>query len=541
MSEFRGVIRRFSISGMLLLSILGYQAAAASKDKRIVVTIVSTNDVHGKYFDSLYVRNESNPTSYANVSSFVNNLRSEGKDPVLIDVGDNLQGDNAAYYFNNVDTAEVHILPRVLNYLKYDAVVVGNHDVEAGHRVYDRVRKELNCSYLAANAIKPDGNPYFDSYAILQRNGLKIAVIGFTNPNIASWIAPNLYSGMKFDSIPRLAQLYIDSINVWEKPKPDVMIVAVHSGTGVGDGTDFENVGLDCARRLHGVDVVLCSHDHKAYSELVDGADGHRVLLMNAGKQASYIGLGTVAVTLGNDKSISKTVDGHIIPMAYVPVDKEYAEHFRSDFLKVKEFTNKNIGVITQPINCNAAILGPSSYVHLLQTVMMETTGADISMCAPISSATVPAGPINIQDLFTLYPYENQLYVVKMTGEQVKNMLEMSYNFWITGAGPTFNYDSAEGIIYEVSRTAPFGQRVVIKSMQDGSPFNLQKTYLVAMTSYRASGGGDLLRKGAGIDPTGIDAIVVGRYPEIRNLLYEYVQRHQIIEPVSGNNWKFLN
>lgn len=514
--------------------------AGRKKDVVRTITVVSTNDVHGKYFDSLYVRNGVNETSYANVSTYVNDLRKHSVNPILIDVGDNLQGDNAAYFFNNVDTSDFHVLARIMNYMHYDAVVVGNHDVETGHPVYDRVRKELRCRYLAANAIRTDGSekPYFDTYSIVYRDGVKAAVIGFTNPNIESWISPKLYSGMRFDSIPRLAQRYIDSIKVWENP--ELVVVAVHAGVGDGLNTDFENVGLRCAKELRGVDIVLASHDHEPHCEIVTGADGGRVALLDAGKQANYVGLGKVELTIRDGKVISKNVLCETVPMKGIPADTKYMKEFEGDFVKVKAFTNKDIGYLTAPMDCGDAVKGPSSYLHLLQTVMLEQTGADISFCAPISSAVIPAGSINIQDLFTLYPYENQLYVVKMTGEQIKNMLELSYNMWVTRSGPSFNFDSAEGIIYEVSRKAPFGQRVKILSMQDGSDFHSERTYLVAMTSYRASGGGDLLRKGAGIDPTSIEALVVSRYPEIREILYRYVVRMQKIDPTPDTNWKFV-
>jgi 2',3'-cyclic-nucleotide 2'-phosphodiesterase/3'-nucleotidase len=504
------------------------------------VIIISTNDVHGKYFDSLYVGGEANPSSYANVSTFINNIRSIGVSPVLVDVGDNLQGDVAAYYFDYIDTADVHVLPRIMNYIGYDAVVVGNHDIETGHNVYDKVRSELGMPYLAANAIRTDGsgNPYFDDYTIVRRNGIKIAIIGFTNPRIPDWISPVLYSGMEFDSIPPLAQHLVDS--VINKEHPQIVVVAVHSGTGDGSPDDFENVGLRCAKMLHGVDVVLCSHDHIAYSTIVAGIDSNKVLLLNAGKHARFVGLGNIELVVKKGKVVSKRISGHTVPMDTVAVDTSYVRTFRSDYEKVKQFTDKDIGMLDNGIDCSDALYGPSSYVHLLQSVVMEQTEAQISICAPLTlTATFEKGPITVQDLFTLYPYENQLYVLKMKGSQVKGMLEMSYDLWARGEGFKFNYDSAEGIVYEVSKSAPDGKKVRIKSMEDGVSFSEDSTYLVALTSYRASGG-DFIRKGAGIGQSELNSLIVSRYPEIRDMLYEYIIRHHEIDPKPGNNWKFV-
>ena len=141
--------------------------------------LLTTNDVHGAWFDSTYVDGPRR-TSLMAVNTYVNAFRdSLGIDNViLVDAGDCLQGDNAPYYYNYVDTASPHLFPRLAAYMKYDAVCVGNHDVETGHAVYDRVAEDLKANgipFLAGNAIRPDGKSYFDEVRILKRHGVKIA------------------------------------------------------------------------------------------------------------------------------------------------------------------------------------------------------------------------------------------------------------------------------------------------------------------------------------------------------------------------------
>ena len=181
-------------------------------------------------------------------------------------------------------------------------------------------------------------------------------------------------------------------------------------------------------------------------------------------------------------------------------------------------------------------------------------------------------GTILYNDLFTIYPYENQLYVIKMSGREVKAALEYSYDKWINtlgagqkhllkikeGADPRtgtkgwsfvnrpYNFDSAAGLFYEVDVTKPYGQRIQISTLADGSPFDESVQYNVAVTSYRASGGGGILREGAGIDTDKIDERVVEYYPEIRELLYDYLLANKVIAPeIIGNSevigsWKFV-
>ena len=125
-----------------------------------------------------------------------------------------------------------------------------------------------------------------------------------------------------------------------------------------------------------------------------------------------------------------------------------------------------------------------------------------------------------------------------MTGQQIKDYLEYSYDNWVNKKGPSYNWDSADGILYEVSKSAPAGERVRIQSLSDGKPFELDKTYKVAMTSYRASGGGDLLRNGAKVDPAQL--VIVDRLKDIRSLIGDYITKRGEIAPSVATNWKFV-
>ena len=184
------------------------------KDGEYTFRLLTTNDVHGRYFDSLYVE-DGTTSSLTNVAWYVDSIRvAEGVDNVIfLDAGDCLQGDNAAYYYNYVDTLSKHLYARMVEYIGYDAVVVGNHDIETGHKVYDRMVKTMDVPLLAANAIRTDnGKAYFQEYVTLKRHGLNITIIGFTNPNIKNWLSPLLWEGMEFKSLIPFAQETVDRI-----------------------------------------------------------------------------------------------------------------------------------------------------------------------------------------------------------------------------------------------------------------------------------------------------------------------------------------
>lgn len=534
-----------------LISLLSSKGSLADGEYR--VTVCSTTDVHGAYFDSAYVDNLAAKTSLANVSSYLKEIRGEGVQPVLIDVGDNLQGDNAAYYFNYVATDVPHVYPRIAAYLGYDAIVVGNHDIETGHDVYDRVASELTMPYLAANAAfdrdengradmdeNPDGktvsDSYFVPYCVVDRGGVKVAIVGMTNGNIKSWLADDIWRGMDFQIISEMVQPVID--RMIEKEKPQLVVLAVHSGTGA-EQPNRENEAQYLAATLRGVDIVLNGHDHRPVAREVENVNGGSVVLIDAGTKAVVVGQADFTLTVKNGKVVSKSVDYKLVPMEKYPVDPDYVAAFKEDFNAVKAFAQRPIGQLSENIFLADALDGPSTYINLVQTVQLASSGADISFAAPLtSSGVVPKGVIEFQDLVSIYKFENQLYVVEMTGKQIKDYLEYSYKNWVNKSGPSYNWDSADGIRYEVSRKAPDGERVKILSMNDGTPFDLDKTYQVAMTSYRASGGGDLVREGAGIDPASL--VVVRKMKDIRSLIGDYIAAEKEIVPTVATNWKFV-
>ncbi len=532
------------------------------KDGEYNLTLLTTNDVHGRFFDSTYV-DANLRKSLIGVSRVVDSVRvADGaENVVLVDAGDCLQGDNAAYYFNYVDTLGPHLYSRMVDYLHYDALAWGNHDVETGHPVYDRVFSEMKAfkvPLLAGNAIRNDnGKTYFPLYTVVRRAGLKIAILGYTNANIKAWLNEEIWSGMHFDRIMDHVQEDVDRVRAAEKP--DVVIAAMHSATGKGDGSVAEAEALDVFRSVRGVDFVVCAHDHRPYTEQND-----TMALVNSGSHCRYVGIGKLSLRVEGGKVTEKHISGGLIPVFAEKADTVMRETFHEDYLKVKAFTLQEVGTLGSDLRTRDAYRGMSDYINLIHTLQLGCAPAEISIAAPLTyDGIVKAGTLVYNDLFTIYPYENQLYIVRMTGEEIRLMLEASYDKWIQSpAGGhvlkirerddprtgqkgwsfverSYNFDSAAGIRYTVDVTKPKGERVAIES------FDLSKEYNVAMTSYRASGGGGLLRE-AGVDTNRIDERIVSRYPEIREILYEYLKANGGIDPaVTGNPdvigaWKFV-
>jgi 2',3'-cyclic-nucleotide 2'-phosphodiesterase/3'-nucleotidase len=238
---------------------------------------------------------------------------------------------------------------------------------------------------------------------------------------------------------------------------------------------------------------------------------------------------------------------------------------YQQAFHDVDAFVMKQVGTLLRPMRSRDAFFGPSTYIDFIHTLQLEISNADISFAAPLSfDDTLHEGPLYAGGLFKLYRYENPLYTLRMTGQEIKNYLEMSYDLWTEqmqtaddhlirftpeskdSARPTlanlfYNYDSAAGIRYVVDLTRPAGEKVRILSMADGTPFSLLREYVVVTSSYRSNGGGELMTKGAGIPHGELAHRMIGSTEkDMRHYLLKYIQEKGEILPVCRDEWKFV-
>ncbi|MCQ2315266.1 MAG: 5'-nucleotidase C-terminal domain-containing protein [Bacteroidales bacterium] len=551
---------KMKLSRILLIVMAMMFVSCNSEPERHTLHVVSTGDVHGAWFDDDYLDSGEKSTSLIAVSKKINDLRDSvgAENVLLIDAGDCLQGDVAPYYYNYVKTDVPHLFPRMMKYMGYDCVVIGNHDIETGHAVYDKVRKEMDeaeIPWLGGNAIRENGDIYFQEYKVFERAGLKVLVLGYTNPNIPEWLQEEKWKGLTFNSLVPYVQERVDAVKA--KENPDVTVVAVHSGTGNGDGDVFENQGLDLLKSLKGVDLIITAHDHKPH---IDNENG--VAYQNGGAKAAKIGHSVIEVTKSNGKVMNVNSTTTIDDVDKNDVDSAMKEYFAADYEEVKRFSTNKIGTLEETIRTREAFRGQCAYTNLINTVMLRATDADIAFTAPLTyDGVVNAGDIRYCDLRTIYPFENEMVVLKMKGSEIKGFLELSYDRWINTCSEnavgdvdshllkivenddvsngakgwsfvekSYNFESAAGLNYFVDVTKPFGERVIINCLADNCPFDYDEFYKVAMTSYRFSGAGDLLPDGAGISAEEAQKRVVAKYREIRDLINDFVIDNQNIK-----------
>ena len=542
--------------------------SCAASNKTLTLHVVETTDVHGSFFPYDMLDRKPKAGSVARVCTYVNMLRKQhGKNILLLDNGDILQGQPVSYFSNFIDTTEVNIASQVVNYLGYDAVTVGNHDVEPGHAVYDKWIKEHNMPVLGANVInETTGEPYLKPYTIINRDGCKIAVLGLLTPAIPNWLPQYIWSGLRFEEMVSSARRWMKIIK--EKEKADVVIGLLHSGKSGGISTpDYdEDASLKVAKEVPGFDLVLFGHDHTRYLDNVVNVAGDTVLCMNPANNAMAVADATITVEKKKGKWQVVSKNGELKDVTKLPVDENYMSYFQPFIDKTNAFANEKIGEFKHTISTADSYFGNSAFNDLILNLEMQITNADIAFNAPLSfNATINAGPVYMSDMFKLYKFENQLYVMRLTGEEIRKHLEMSYDLWMntmTSADDhlllldkqtqgdaqrmgfknlSFNFDAAAGIDYTVDVTKPNGEKVKILQMSDGTPFEPNKWYKVAINSYRANGGGELLTKGAGIPKDSLESRIVWRSErDQRYYLMKEIQRQGVLDPQPNSNWKVI-
>ena len=533
----------------------------------IKIKLIATGDVHGAIFPYDFIENEPLNTSLAQIYTYIKEQRSvKSQEVVLLDNGDFLQGQPVVYYSNYEKHEGPHICADVMNFMGYDAASVGNHDLETGHEVYDKLVKEFNFPWLAANAVnKKTGEPYFEPYAIINRKNVKIAIIGMITPTIPVWLPDKIWEGMEFHDMVECAKKWVKIVK--EKENPDLIVGLFHSGV---DSTynnhsdeDYmnENASNLVAQRVPGFDIIFAGHDHQEFNMVARNCEGGRVIILDPKNCAKLAAVASVQIKKENGKLVDKKITGLIMEMNSCEPDREMMKRY-ADYIKmIKRYVSKPIAKFTRTISSRDAMFGNSAFVDLIHSIQLEATGADVSFAAPLTfDSKVDKGTVCIRDMFKLYKFENLLYTVQLTGKEILDYLEYSYGSWFNTmsdrkdhlvlfevdergngrtAGKFYNYSSASGINYTVDLTKPAGEKIAIQGFTDGRAFELDKTYKVAINSYRGNGGGGHLTDGSGISHDDLlKRIISSTDKDLRYIIMQHIEAMRIVSPKAKGNWK---
>ena len=544
--------------------------------QQVHIKIIETTDTHGAIFPYDFTNLKPLNHSLAQVYSYVKEQRKDTAQSVLLfSNGDILQGTPVVYYYNFEVPQKPHLYARVMNFMKYDLASVGNHDIEPGHDVYDRFRKEINFPWLAANAVREDnGEPYFQPYQTFNVKGVKIAVLGMITPGIPNWLPKILWSGMYFDDMVNTAKKWVRIIQ--EKEKPDILIGLFHAGVDLSYGGSSEvymneNASQAVAEEVSGFDLVFVGHDHHGWNYKVANKSTQDSVIILGGTSSARV----FAVADFYDDLSQRDLDSvktKLIDSKNYEPDSVFMQTFKPQFDSVKNYVEQPLGTFTKSIDSRKALFGESEFVDLVHLVQLKLTGAQISFAAPLSMhAKIDSGEIIVGDMFKLYHYENYLYTMRLKGSEIKKALEYAASMWFNQMkskddhllnfeydkngkikyserynspvlkGRFYNFETAAGINYQIDVTKPAGERVEIFSLSDGTPFDTSAFYAVALNSYRGNGGGGHLTKGAGIPKDELSKrLIKSSKRDFRFLMMKWIEKQKKITPPFFGNWKIV-
>ena len=568
---------RTTIISTIIAATLTLSVQAQQTSKTVTLKVIETSDVHGHFFPWDFMENHPIEGTLTRANTYINKERQKyGKNLLLIDNGDILQGQPCIYWSNYVMPENENLAAQVVNYMKYDAETVGNHDIEPGHKVYDKWIREVRCPILGANIVKEEyknseANPShiytgIQPYSTHYIDGVKICIIGMLTPAIPNWLNKSIWKGLEFEEMTSCAKKWIKYIKDVERP--DLIFGLFHSGLNDGIKTaDYEEDATEAvAKEVPGFDVIFFGHDHQVHNDFVVNKEGQRVLCIDPSCYVKNVAEAEISLTYEKGKLTKKEINGNIINVTNEAIDQQMLDHFQPQIDEVMSYVNRKIGRFERPIYSREGFFGNSAFTDLIHNLQLQISKADISFNAPLAfDNVIKAGDVTQADMFKLYRFENLMFVLRMTGEEIRKHLEFSYDMWTnTMTSPddhalrlndnakedqqrtgfqyyTFNFDSAAGIDYEVDLTKPDGQKVRIIQMSNGEPFDEHKWYKVVMNSYRANGGGELLTRGAGIPQDSLENRVIWHTDmDQRHYLTEEIQRQGTINPQPNKNWRFV-
>ncbi len=543
--------------------------ACLAKGREVKLKWLHTSDLHASLFAYDYMRGRPTNSGLSAIYAYADSLRQQWGDAlILTEGGDIIQGQPLAYYYNNIDTVQQHLVAAALNKMGYVAGAIGNHDIEAGHAVYDRWISQLNFPMLGANVIDTrTGQPYLPPYTVIKRQGVKIAILGLITPGVPNWLPETLWSGLRFDDMLQSARHWVRIIE--EREKPDLLIGLFHSGFNSGPDTPThrENATELVAREVKEFDAIFYGHDHQPQTQIVERADGSLCPTLgptNAGRKVVELDI-TLEMKRGRIEVARFTPHIVDIMQGNSLKAKEFEQEFALQRAVVEAWIEKPIGQFTRTIREREAFFGSNAFVDLIHRMQLDLTGADISFAAPLSfDSKIDSGYVTVRDMFALYKFENFLYTMRMTGSEIKDYLEYSYGKWANQmTSPDdhllqfqdrkgnqrrmglkqlyYNMDSAAGIDYTVDVTKPEGQRITITGLSDGRPFDLDADYKVAVNSYRGNGGGSLMTEGAGIPHAELTSrLLTSTDKDLRYYLMQRIIREKVVTPKALDNWRFV-
>ena len=548
----------------LLCSLFALSAVSTAIAQEVNIKLLGTSDIHGRVVPWSYGADvEDKSGSYAQIATYVKDVRKNNKNVVLVDVGDAIQDNQVDVFAKDKKYYKDHPIPKVLNEMKYDVFVLGNHEFNFGMEALDEILKDIKAKKLTANFYyKKNDKRYIDATTIIEKDGVKLGIIGLSTPMSAKFEEDtgNL-KDMKFTSPTEEARTQVEKLKA---KGVDAIIVIAHMG--IENENKIPDTGMrDVINAVDGIDVVIAGHMHKDVpSETIKNTlitEPHRY-----GTVVSEVDL-TFDI---NDKKEVKLVkkESKTVPVKELEADKKIAEIYKPYHEKLRELNNVVIGQTENEMvpqetkhGVSAAFSKDTGLSSFINDVEQHYSGADVvTFSFDHQKARMNKGDIKKKDIIFNYRYAGgDVTVYELTGKQLKEYMEWSANYFDTiQPGDTeyrynaerkkskyVTYDIFGGVNYKIDLRNPQGSKIVNLTLADGRPVTDDMKLKVGMNSYRFAqlNGKGGIWEGQQIPVLWESKVAMGREKgTIQNMMIDYITnvKKGKIDGQSHNRWEII-
>jgi 2',3'-cyclic-nucleotide 2'-phosphodiesterase (5'-nucleotidase family) len=526
----------------------GAQGGERAPGDSTEIVVAATTDVHGRLRGWDYFANAPDTLrGLTRAATIIDSVRqARPGQVVLVDAGDLLQGSPPTYVAARVDSAGPHPVIAAMNAMQYDAAALGNHEFNYGLPTLTRALSQARFPFLAANAYRPNGTRAYDASRIVTRGGVRIAIVGATTPGAMIWDRDNLAGRLEIrDIVPEVAR-EVRAL----RDRADAVVVVMHSGLGerssydtAATGLPSENVGARVAREVPGVDLIVIGHSHREVADTVING----VTITQPRNWATSVALATLSMVRDGERWRVARRRGTIVRAAGHAEHPAVVAATQRSHDATMAWVNQTLGTTPVAWRADSARVSDTPLIDFLLDVQRRAAGTDLASTAAFDlNATLDAGPITVAEVARLYPFENTLRAVRITGKQLREYLEFSARYYRTAGTPEataspvdptvpgYNFDIIAGADYTLDLSRPLGSRVTRlevkgRAVADGDSFTM------ALNNYRQTGGGGYtMLNGA--------PVIYDRQEEIRDLLIAEVRRRGTLRPEDyfTRNWELV-
>lgn len=528
----------------VVLALILATTPAFAADEPFRITILHTSDLHGRVLPHDFARDVAVGGSLARVAAAVEAVRAASDGPVLVlDSGDTIQG-SAFEAVLNIELGGPSPTIEAMNAIGYDAMAVGNHEFNYGLGVLRRAEAEATFPFLAANAVaESTGDPAFTPFVVRNLGGVTVGILGLVTPNIPNWEEPAHYHRLRFEPMADAAARWVPHLR--DDLGCDLVIVLAHAGFGrdLDDESAHPGGGENqswAVAQVSGVDLLLTGHTHHDIPPHLIG----RVIAsqpMHRGRRLTRVDLELEPSAAG--WTIASWSGKNLDLEASAP-SAELLEQFSARAEDVGARLARPLTTATAAVAIDECRGRDCAAVDLIHAVQLAASGADVSLASLLSGGTpdLDAGPVSRRWVEALYVYPNTLRAVRLTGAQLKDVLEHAARAYdglrcdrdaceilFDPDIPGYNLDTAQGVSYGIDPTRPEGDRIVGLRFR-GEPLAPEQELHVVCNNYRAAGGGGF--------PHLNEAPVVWRSSaEVARLIADHLAAQEEWRPRTDQNW----